>query len=296
MSRRKLQNYLEYFFYRSIRRWLEARSVSRALEFHRFLAWFWYEKLQIRRDVARENLRASFPNWSEIKIDRVLKNCFLHFSRVMVEQILLPKILKRGLDEFVECSDWSPLERIMERGCGAILVGGHLGNWEMMGCAIAHRGFPLQAVAFEQRNRLVGDLFNEHRLASGMGIIPRGKARREIPRLLSRGALIGLIADQDAGKNGIFVPFLGRMASTPAGPAVYCLRYDVPLVYSACIFTGTKYQLVFDELDTAPFRTYSHENVVQLTRLHVRRLEEDILKYPEQWFWMHRRWKTEPPA
>jgi len=296
MKQKKLRYDLEYFLYLSFRRWLESMSLDRAVRIHRPLARFWMNGLKIRRQVAEENIRAAFPLWKPARVQAVLRRCFLHFSRVMVEQVLLSKILSSGLRHFVVCRDWSALDDALQEKKGVILVGGHLGNWELLGCAIAASGYPLWAVAFQQKNKRVGELFNQHHRLSGIRIILKQHARQKIPEVLRRGNIIGLIADQDAGTKGVFVPFLGRPASTPAGPAVYSLRYRTPLVYAACIYSNGRYELHFDRIPTGNLRRFSRENLVEITKRFTQRLEEDVRRFPEQWFWMHRRWKTQPVA
>ncbi len=294
MRKRTLQNYFEYFLFRSVSAYLNAQPLHKAVALHRRLAWLWHDVLKIRREVALENVLRAFPELSRGEAEEIVRRSFAHYSRVAVEQILLPKILFRHLDELVFGGDWTVLDRALQRGKGAILVGGHLGNWELMGSAIARRGYPLWAVAAVQRNPLVDHLINAHRKASGLRIIPKNEARKKIPEVLSSGEMLGLVSDQDAGERGVFVPFFGIPASTPAGPAVYALRYGAALIYIASYLENGRYRLFFEELPVKILPDQPEENIRRLTALHVRRLEKDVRRYPEQYFWVHRRWKTRP--
>ncbi|HHM23923.1 MAG TPA: hypothetical protein ENJ23_02685 [Bacteroidetes bacterium] len=295
MKRTRIQNFLEYFAFRSVSAWLESLPIEKAIAMHEPLGRLWFNVLKIRRDVAEDNVRRAFPGISPEEVSEIVRRCFAHYSRVAIEQILLPKILLRYQDQFFAGANWEVLDQAQAEGRGVILVGGHLGNWELMGSLIAKRGYPVWAVATIQRNKMVDRLINRHRRISGLRIIPKGEARRKIPEVLRAGHFLGLVSDQDAGERGVFVPFFGIPASTPAGAAVYSLRYGTALVYIASYLADGKYRFHFERLPVENYSGLNEENIRRVTLLHVRKLEQDVRRFPEQYFWVHRRWKTPPP-
>ena len=156
------------------------------------------------------------------------------------------------------------------------------------------KGYPLWAVAEDQRNSMVDPLLNEHRIKAGLKIINRTQSKYFLPRIFKKGEIILLLSDQDAGRHGVFVPFFGSLTSTPAGAAVCALRYGAPLLYVNTIYHQGKYDFVFERLPMPADINYSARTIRLVTAQHVARLEQDIRRFPEQWFWVHRRWKTPP--
>ena len=121
-----------------------------------------------------------------------------------------------------------------------------------------------------------------------------GRAAREAPAALRDGRVVVLASDQDALERGVFVPFLGRPASTFRGPARLALRHDVPLFFGVLVREGQGYRMVLERVEAGPGADADPET--RLTRAWVERLEDHVGRRPEQYFWFHRRWKTEPPG
>ena len=158
------------------------------------------------------------------------------------------------------------------------------------------RGLPIWTLVANIKNPLVDQFVYRHRVDSGMKIIRIKESRRMIQKGIKQGAIISFVSDQDAGKNGIFVPFLGKPASTHTGAAVYALRYKVPLVYGMSYFKDKKYHFNFERFDGNSQLKFSRENIYKITEWYSKTLENDVRKYPEQYFWLHRRWKTRPES
>ncbi len=295
MMRHRFRHYLEYFFVRVVSSWIRSRSLPEALDTHRILGRLWCDYIKYRRKETLENLRRAFPERTEAEIDSMARATFFHFSRFVVEQVLLSKMIRFGLHRFTGNSNWEVMESALSEGRGVVLIVGHHGNWELAGTAIAMRGLPLWVLVAEVRNKLVDRIVYKHRIESGMSVIRIKDSRRKIPQVLKKGEIIGLLSDQNAGKNGIFVPFFGRPASTHTGAAVYALRYRAPLVYLMSYYQDGKYHFYFERFPDNPMPKFSRENVYRMTEWYVNLLERDVRKFPEQYLWMHRRWKTAPP-
>ena len=167
------------------------------------------------------------------------------------------------------------------------------GNWEAAGAYLAAAGLPMAAVVKQQRNPAFNERMLETRRRSGVEPIYMQDAYTRIPEALREGKTVALVADQDAGKRGVFVPFLGREASTFKGPARLALSQDVPLFFGAAVRLGPDYGWVLDRVEKPPAGKGA---VLEYTRRWVSRLEAQVRLHPEQYFWFHRRWKTRPPG
>ena len=294
MNKVDIKNNFEFFLFLGLSKWLRSQPIERALSFHTKLAKLWFDILRIRRDETIKNLGMAFPEKNQQQLELLAQKIFLHFSRFSVEHILMPKFYQKGFNGILGSANWEVLEKIFDRGKGVMVLTGHFGNWELLGTMIQYKGFPTWAIAAEMRNFKVDRLIQEHRLVTGGDIIFKDNAKIEIPKVLKNGEIVYLLSDQDAGDTGVFVPFLGRPAATAIGPALFVLRNQSPLVYATALFKDGKYNLYFEEIPIPKVNKNLRQAIQKVTELHVNRLEKDIRRYPEQWFWLHRRWKTVP--
>jgi KDO2-lipid IV(A) lauroyltransferase len=187
------------------------------------------------------------------------------------------------------------LRAALDRGCGVVMVTGHFGNWEIGGAALAVRGFPLDVVAQRQSNPLFDRALVAARERLGMRVIERGRAPKEGLRALRQGRVVAFVADQDAKRAGVFVPFFGRAASTHRGPALLALRTGAPLFLGTPLRTAQGgYRIGLEEVEVE--REGSLDEIVdRWTARFTARLEAAVRAAPEQYFWQHRRWKSRPP-
>jgi KDO2-lipid IV(A) lauroyltransferase len=172
---------------------------------------------------------------------------------------------------------------------------GHFGNFELMGAWLA-RLHPVDFVVRPLRNRPLDRWLVEQRRASGVGIIDANAGIRAVYRALAGNRWVPMVGDQDARRHGVFVPFFGRLASTPSGPARIALATGAPIV-TGYVVRGAdgRHSLTLD----APLEAgdpASADAVGRLTALHTARLEAWVRRHPAAWLWLHRRWKTSPPA
>lgn len=247
----------------------------------------------VRRDTVEEQLSAAFPERSGEWVRSTAGRCYRHFGREIATIARLAHVgadallgRMRGSEEALRLHDTATGRR-----GGAIIVAGHLGNWEVAGAFLAAAGLDMAAVVKRQRN----DAFNRRLLHTrrGLGIEPiyMQDARTRIPQALREGKTVALVADQDAGDRGIFVPFLGRPASTFRGPARLSLSQNVPLFFGAAVRDGDSYRGILEPVE-AP--ESGPEGEAELTRRWVARLDAHVRRLPDQYFWFHRRWKTQP--
>jgi len=251
----------------------------------------------IRSTVVRDNLRRAFPAAEPAWLERTAAATYRHLGRETAATVRLHRLGPEGIVARTEMVGWDALLEAVDLGRGAILATGHLGNWEIGAAAVAARGLPISAVVQGQSNHLVDARIDGNRRALGIETISRGTARTSVPRALRGGRVVGIVADQDAGRSGIFVPFFGHPASTHRGPALFALRIGAPIFVSAALRLGAdpRYRVYLERLE--PVRTGDLGNdVAALTERISARLEDLIRLAPEQYFWFHRRWKTAPPT
>jgi KDO2-lipid IV(A) lauroyltransferase len=179
-----------------------------------------------------------------------------------------------------------------------ILATGHYGNWEIAAAAVAARGVPIAAIVRRQGNRLVDARLDGLRRRLGVETVTQREAPSRIPRILRKNGVVGIVADQDARRSGIFVPFFGVPASTARGPALFALRFGAPVF--ACVARrlpgrGVRYEVTGGP---APIEHTGdlEADTAALTAALTAELEREIRTDPAQYFWFHRRWKTRAPA
>ena len=202
------------------------------------------------------------------------------------------------LDLCCEVEGWENLEKALKESTGSVIVlGGHIGGWEYSGAYLVARGIPLAAVGREQREAAITELMLRAREAVGIEHIPRSRHgnRKLVECLKRKNSVVGLVSDQNAGRNGIFVPLFGKLASSFQGPAFFAIRYNLPIVPVFAVWKGLKYKmLIGDRVEVV--RVEDQEESVRLTLTNIQKVYEEVItKYPDQNLWLHRRWKTRPP-
>lgn len=262
------------------------------------IGWLAGSVLRIRRSVVRRNLARAFPERSVEWRRRVGRACYRHLG---VEAVAILRMARTEPDELIRRTDipeLGVLERALERGRGALILTGHLGNWEMAGASLAARGMPVYAVARRQGNPLFDRYLNRTRSRMGLRVIEEGHAVKRVVDELRAGNVVALVADQNVRKGGAFVDFFGHPASTVRGPALFALRSGAPVLVGAMLRREGRpgwYRGVVEALDVE--RTGSRDaDVERLLGEFSRVLEKIVRGAPEQYFWQHKRWKTRPPG
>jgi KDO2-lipid IV(A) lauroyltransferase len=263
----------------------------------RNLGRFCYHFVPVRRDVVLSNLRAAFGSeLDETAVRDLARRFYAHLGTTLLEFCTLDRRSPRQFAEFVSIVGLEHFEALRTAGRGAILVSGHFGNWELLGAALAAHDYPTHYLVKSQRNKLVDRLQNGVRRRVGVGIIRTDGPITDMVRALRRGEFLGLLSDQDAGGAGLFVDFLGRPASVFRGAAHLAFRLKCPILVGFVVRQADgRHQLTATEPIHADPAWDEDTAVRELTRLHTQRLEAMVRRVPEQYFWVHRRWKTRPP-
>jgi len=270
--------------------WDGARRLGHAL------GSFAFDLLRLRRRVVLENLAHAFPEMSPKERTSLARACYRAFGITFLELFLLPRTPPREVLQRVRFADPEVFARVRAEGRGAVLLSAHLGNWELLGSACAALGHPLTVLVARQRNRRVDERVRAAREAAGMRVLYTDGGLRPVLRALQCGEFVAFLFDQDAGRGGEFAPFLGRPASTPLGPFRFARLAGCPIVMGLSVrrpdgsYTADLPVLCLSrELDAGEAERAALREANRL-------LEAAVRRYPEQWFWMHRRWKTRPVA
>lgn len=257
-----------------------------------FLGWLAFDVLRMRRKVTLINLRNSLGKGKD-QLARIGRRAYQNIGKSIVEYSLFPSLDKEKILRMVEFEGTENFDEALRKGKGAVLVAGHFGSWELMGAATRQKGYPVDFLVGEQHNLLVDNLMNDYRRSVGIGIIKMGAAAKGIIRALKNNRFVAMLSDQDAGSDGTVVEFFNRPASTPKGPAAFALKMDAPVIMAFIIRENQKKQRIIIEKPIFIEKTTDKENDIQrLTQAYTRVLEEYIRKYPDHWFWPHRRWKS----
>jgi KDO2-lipid IV(A) lauroyltransferase len=292
-----LRERAEYVALRAVVTVLERLNWERAGAFGARLGALGYRPLGIRKGIVERQIAAAFPERDAKEIARVARAAYEHLGRSAIEIAVLPSLGAKGvLDIFDDAPNWFLIEEALAEGKGIIFVSGHLGNWELGGAYIAARGVGLDVIVRRMSNKLFDAYLNETRSRIGMTIVHDADAVRRTPRSLRENRAVAFIADQGVrGLASTFVPFFGRPAKTPRGPAVFALRLGVPVIFGTALRQPNgKYLLHLERVRVEP--TGDREaDVDEIVRSYTATLERWVRVAPEQYFWHHRRWRRQPP-
>lgn len=252
--------------------------------------------LGVRRDVVMENLARAFPEASPEWIAATAAAAYRHLGREATAMTRLATLDAAAVRDLTVLTDEaaSTLRETVGSGRGVIFATGHYGNWEMAAAAVAARGHPITAIVKRMRNPLVDERIAAARRALGVETVGMREATRHIPRALAAGHAIGIVADQDARRTGVWVPFFGVPASTHRGPAIFALRTGAPLLAAiARRLPDGRYSIDTRRIDTRR-QSDPETDIVRITADLAAALEREIRADPTQYFWFHKRWKTAP--
>ncbi|HPD14181.1 MAG TPA: lysophospholipid acyltransferase family protein [Planctomycetota bacterium] len=296
--RSRVREYAEYLYMVGVERLVRLLPIGAHLGLGRVLGALTRLADRGHRRVAEENAAWALglsPEEARALVRRVYRNVCTNF----VEDLMLPKILRKmKLTDFSRVEGAEHLRAALARGKGAIVVTGHFGNWELAGRALGHTAGSALVVARTLSNRLVEERARRFREEGGLKVIGRQGALRQVLSHLRAGGCVAMLIDQNQRKGGVFVPFFGKLASTVPSPASLALKLDVPVLAGYTYREGHRLFHCFH--CDPPFeliRTGDHKaDVVANTAMFTQRIEEFVRKHPDQWFWLHSRWRKRPPG
>lgn len=248
------------------------------------------------RDKALRTLARAFPEKSPEERTALARACFRHLGRCALEAAVARRVGPEVLGALVDVPEAARavLRRAQARGKGIVAVTGHVGHWELLGWAMVRSGVPLTVIAKENVDPRLTALVEDFRARGGVRTLWRARPGAAVGmlRALRRGEMLGLLIDQDTRVQSLFVPFFGTPAATPRAAADLVLRTGAPaLVTFAPRGPDGRYHLVAEELEV-PVTGDAEADALELTRRFSDAIEAAIRRTPEQWVWMHQRWKT----
>jgi len=271
-------------------RWL-ARAVASGFA---LVVYRGYGRL---RKVGMRNLEMAYPGMPAKERRRILRGVFVSLGRQLAEFCLFPSYTRENVGKVVIYDGFENFERARVRGKGVLFLTGHLGGWELSSFFHSLQEHPLQIVMRGLDNPYVDRLVQSYRTMHGNTVVDKDNFVRGLLGAMKKGETVGILMDTNmTPPQGVFVDFFGIPACTASGLARIAMRTDAAVVPGFCVWDSVlkRYRLRFD-----PFmellRTGDEEaDILANTALFTEKIEEFVRKYPEQWLWVHRRWKTRP--
>lgn len=246
---------------------------------------------------AREHIAHSFADWPDHRVDQLVKSSFEHFVQLLIEIIHLPRMVNDDTwPDRLRLGNLGEAIELLNAGRPVILVTGHCGNWEALGYLLALLGYPLDAVARPLDNPLIYDWLLSIRQRRGLRVITKWDATDRMLQVLDSGGALGFIADQNAGAKGLFVPFFGWLASTYKSIGLLAINQNVPVIcgYAHRISDRYEYEIGTTDIIYPEDWQKQRDPLYYVTARYVRAIEMMVRKAPEQYLWMHRRWRSRP--
>ncbi|MBI3803411.1 MAG: lysophospholipid acyltransferase family protein [Nitrospirae bacterium] len=276
----------------------------------RRLSWKWGVRLggaigtvlfySLRRERARslEGLRIAFGTGkSDAELYHIMRRSFQNLGKGLIEILNFDHLKPEEIGSLIAVEGEEYLDQAEQEGNGTILITGHIGNWELMAAVLALRGYPLHVIAAPLYDPRIDEWIVRLRARFGVETISRGSpsSSKKILGVLRKKEILGLLIDQDTKVNGVFVNFFNKKAYTPAGAAELALRSGAATMM--CFVTrlpNGRHRITIEKPMTL-VQSADHAKDVEInTARFTSRIEEHVKQYPDQWIWMHRRWKTKP--
>lgn len=245
-----------------------------------------------------EHLKFAFgQSKSESELKQIARDVFINLALNAIDWCKWPQLSQEERARLIieDPADGEKLKALWHEGRGLIFLASHVGNWEILGSYLAKTVCPFHAVGkqiyYEPFNRAIVNL----RKSWGVETIYSHDSPKEILKILKHGGPVGMLSDQDVNSfEGVFVPFFGRPAYTPTGPVRIALATGAPLAVVFLVREGNGYRLILKDVVRVEEGQDKKRTVKQYTSLCAQIVEQVIRQYPEQWVWMHDRWKTRP--
>jgi KDO2-lipid IV(A) lauroyltransferase len=268
-----------------------------AIRAARTLDWLGFHCARRQRRSGLRNLEMAFPEMSDTERERILRGCFRNLGRLLVEFTHFPDLNRTNISQFVIHDGLDNYLEGLRRGRGVIFMTAHFGSWELSSFAHAVYGFPLKFIVRPIDNPRVETLISSYRTSSGNVPIDRRNAARDVLKALRQNEAVGILFDQNTTRSeGVFADFFGIPAATTPAIARFALRTGAAVVPGLLIWDEAlqKHRLRLDPpvelIDTGDLE----QDVLENTRRFNKILEGYVREYPDQWLWIHRRWKTRP--
>jgi KDO2-lipid IV(A) lauroyltransferase len=254
------------------------------------------------KSTGMRNLEIAFPDKTERERAVILRGTFENLGRVVGDLSQFHKYDRERLAELIEydLDDTSrDLYELQQQGQGVLITTGHLGNWEMLVLGFAALYEPISYLARPLDNPLLDKMLNKKRTAFGNNPISKTNSAVLAAKILREGGILGILADVNSHpREGVFVPFFGTPACTSSGAAMLAIRSNALIFPTFCVWEKDRrrYRFVHGPV-IRPARTGNRKrDIIATTETYTAEIEKLVRQYPDQWMWIHKRWKTRPPG
>jgi KDO2-lipid IV(A) lauroyltransferase len=252
-----------------------------------------YYLLRRERNRTLSHLEQVFGDKGVPWIRRTARRCFVHLGKALLEVMLMSP---RHLSRLIDLEGEENLRKALEQKRGVVYVTGHIGNWELMAQKVACQ-YPLSVIAAPIEPEPVNDMIVELRAGMGVRTILRGRpgSTRELIRAFRENRILGILIDQDTDVESAFVDFMGRPAWTPTAAASMAIKFGAPMVFGYIQREkGCRHKIFIEGPLPMIMTNDTEKDIVANTAMLTKKIEDVIQKNPEQWVWMHRRWRRRP--
>ena len=226
---------------------------------------------------------------------QLVRRSFQNIGKNLMEFMQLPRMSAETLHQLVTFEGREHIDKALAQGRGAIILTAHFGNWELLGAKILADGYTIRGITRQLRSKRLETIVSSYREKVGWQGIDRDRSVREVLRCLNRNELIAILADVDTRTRGIFVDFFGRPAYTPYSPVAFALRTGAAILPTFIIRQpDDSHRAIVEAPLPLQQSGKKEEDLLVNTQRFTKVIESYIRHYPEQWIWMHERWKTQP--
>ncbi|HTQ60294.1 MAG TPA: lysophospholipid acyltransferase family protein [Candidatus Solibacter sp.] len=292
-----MKQWLEYAFVWLILKKMELLPRRFARSYAAFVARLIFSLQPKLRKTADFNLRLAFPDWTDTQRKEVTRRMVRNLGWMAAEFARFPRLTKENIERVVILEGHENFLEGQRRGKGVLYLTGHIGAWELSSFAHALYGYPLHYMARPLDNARLDTLVNKYRCLSGNRPIFKNESARVMLKILKDAGTVGILADQNTlPAEGVFVDFFGKLACTTSGLARVALHTDAAVVPGYAYWDETihKYRLRFEPQVDLIRSGEVERDIFENTQLFAKVIEAIIRKHPDQWVWVHQRWKTRP--
>ena len=296
---RRIIDFAVYLFVRLLVAVVQALPLAVCEKGAELLATLFGRVLGIRRQVVEENLRTAFPGLSPQERDAITWQMWRHLFLMTAEIAHTPrKVHETNWREHSQIVNMELFVRTLLSGRPLVLISAHYGNFELGGYLMGLFGFPTYTVARQLDNPYLDRFVNDFRGRTGQYILPKKGSRDQIQEVLTSGGILTLLGDQAAGEKACWVDFFGRPASTHKAVALFSLGNDAPTMvsYARRLDKPLHYEVGPEAVCDPHEPGFPYGSIPLLAQWYTNHLETLVRRSPEQYWWLHRRWKGQPPA
>jgi KDO2-lipid IV(A) lauroyltransferase len=296
--RHKILDYMAYVGLRLFAAGLNMFDIRTNYRTARWLGELLWRIDRKHRRIACAHVRLSFPDWSDAQVERVARKSMAGMAYLVIEVLFTPRLITpRTWKRHVRFTNMTEgIRLVLRQQSGAILLTGHFGNFEIVGYTLATLGFSTVAVARPLDNPYIWDYMTHILERTGQRFLYKKGAMASATDVLDAKDSLSIVGDQDAGRKGLFVDFFGRPASTYKSIALLAIRYNVPIVvgYGKRLSDRFEFEIGVQRIIYPAEWQDKEDQPLWVTQEFTRALEDMVRLAPEQYLWVHRRWKHRP--